>query len=112
MTAAGYRHEGGRGISGRDAFTAPDQDPRRHVYVCESGALHLRNHVAARDILRDRPDLRDEYAAVKLALAADPDMDIDTYVARKSAVLQKVLAESDLTRVERLPILRDNDPSA
>lgn len=42
-----------------------------------------------------------EYGGVKLALAAEPDMDIDTYIARKSAVLQKILAESDLTADER-----------
>jgi GrpB-like predicted nucleotidyltransferase (UPF0157 family) len=65
-----------------------------------------------RDVLRARPDLRDEYAAVKTALAADPTMDTDTYVAGKSAVLQKVLAVSDLTEDERLQILRLNDPSA
>jgi hypothetical protein len=50
--------------------------------------------------------LRDEYAAVKLALAADPSMDIDTYIAGKSAVLQEVLAVADLTVEERLQILR------
>ena len=72
----------------------------------------MRNHLAVRDVLRARPDLRDEYAAVKLTLAADPRMDIDTYVAQKSAVLQRVLAESDLTAEERFQIRRLNDPSA
>ena len=46
---------------------------------------------------------------MKLALAADPDM--DTYLAGKSAVLQKVLAESDLTDDERRTIWSLNDPS-
>jgi len=62
-------------------------------------------------VLRRREDLRDEYAAVKLALAADPQLDIDTYLAGKSAVLQKVLAESDLTDDERRTIWSLNDPS-
>jgi hypothetical protein len=48
---------------------------------------------------------------VKLALAADPRMDIDTYIARKSSVLQKILAESDLTDDERRTIRALNDPS-
>ena len=39
-------------------------------------------------------------------------MDIETYIARKSMVLQKVLAVSELTADERLQILRLNDPSA
>ena len=81
------------------------------MYVCLAGTLNVRNHLAVRDVLRRRDDLRDEYAAVKLGLAADPAMDIDTYIARKSGVLQKVLAESDLTDEERRLIWRLNDPS-
>jgi hypothetical protein len=38
-------------------------------------------------------------------------MNIETYIARKSQVLQKVLAESDLTEDERVRIWRLNDPS-
>lgn len=112
LEAVGYVHRGELGIADREAFHAPDEHPRRHVYVCRRGTLNVRNHLAVRDVLRARPDLRDEYAAVKQALAADPAMDIDTYVAGKSAVLQKVLAESDLTALEREQILRLNDPSA
>ena len=112
LESLGYVHRGDLGVTDREAFAAPDDDPRRHVYVCRRGTLHVRNHLAVRDVLRARPDLRDEYGAVKLALAADPEMDIDTYIARKSDVLQKVLAEADLTADERRQILRLNDPSA
>lgn len=112
LTGLGYVHRGDLGVSGREAFHAPDADPRRNVYVCRRGTLNVRNHLAVRDVLRRRDDLRDEYAAVKSALADDPGMDIDTYIARKSAVLQKVLEASDLTAEERLEILRLNDPSA
>lgn len=107
----GYRHRGDLGVAGREAFYAPDTDPRRHVYVCAAGTLNVRNHLAVRDVLRRRDDLRDEYAAVKLALAADPAMDIDTYIARKSDVVQKILELSDLTDAERRQILSLNDPS-
>lgn len=112
MVSAGYVHRGDLGVTDREAFRAPDESPRRNVYVCREGALNVRNHLAVRDVLRMREDLRDEYGAVKLALAAEPEMDIDTYVARKSAILQKVLAESDLTADECLQILRLNDPAA
>ncbi len=113
LTSVGYTHRGDLGVSDREAFKAPDDDPRRHVYVCRRGTLNVRNHLAVRDVLRARADLRDEYGAVKMALAAEPTMDIDTYIARKSAVLQKVLAVSDdLTPDERLLIRRLNDPSA
>lgn len=107
----GYRHRGDLGVAGREAFHAPDADPRRHVYVCAAGTLNVRNHLAVRDVLRRRDDLRDEYAAVKLALVADPTMDIETYIAGKSDVLQKVLALADLTADERRQILSLNDPS-
>ena len=111
LEAIRYRHRGDLGVTGREAFWAPDDDPRRNVYVCETGTLNVRNHLAVRSVLRSRDDLRDRYAAVKLALAADPRMDIDTYLAGKSEVLQKVLEESDLTDQERHLIWQLNDPS-
>ena len=111
LVRIGYVHRGDLGVAGREAFFAPDEDPRRHVYVCAAGTLNVRNHLAVRDVLRRRDDLRDEYAAVKLALAAEPDLDIDTYIARKSDVIQKVLTASDLTDAERRQILSLNDPS-
>ncbi|MEQ6896095.1 GrpB family protein [Microbacterium sp. KR10-403] len=82
--------------------------PRRNVYVCVVGTLHVRNHLAVRDILRARPDLRDRYGTVKRELAADAAMDIDRYLAGKSAILQEVLALSDLSESEKAAILRLN----
>jgi GrpB-like predicted nucleotidyltransferase (UPF0157 family) len=111
LEAIGYVHRGDLGVPGRQAFTAPDENPRRHVYVCEAGTLHVRNHLAVRDILRRRDDLRDEYADVKMRLASDPTMDIDTYIARKSQVLQTVLAEAGFTEQERRGIRELNDPT-
>jgi GrpB-like predicted nucleotidyltransferase (UPF0157 family) len=109
LEGVGYRHRGDLGVTGREALAAPDGAPRRHVYVCEAGTLHLRNHLAVRDVLRARADLRDEYGAVKLALSSDPTIGIETYLARKSAVLQKVLAESGMSEPERRAILLMND---
>jgi GrpB-like predicted nucleotidyltransferase (UPF0157 family) len=111
LVGIGYVHRGDLGVVGREAFFPPDPLPRRHVYVCEAGTLNVRNHLAVRDVLRAHDELRDAYAAVKLSLASDPAMDIDTYIARKSDVLQKVLAASDLTDAERRQILSLNDPS-
>jgi hypothetical protein len=71
----------------------------------------LRNHLTVREVLRLRADLRDEYAAVKSALAADPDIDIDTYIAGKSAILQRILAVGGVGAEDRLRILRVNDSS-
>jgi GrpB-like predicted nucleotidyltransferase (UPF0157 family) len=105
LESLGYTHRGDLGVVGREAFRAPDEEPRRNVYVCEAGSLNVRNHLAVREVLRRRDDLRDEYAAVKNALAAAPDMDIGRYIAGKSEVLQRVLAESSLvTEQERQEI--------
>ncbi len=109
LTSVGYAHRGDLGVTGREAFFEPDP-PRRNVYVCTAGTTNVRNHLAVRDTLRSRADLRDAYAAVKLALAADPEMDIDTYIAGKSAVLQEVLEVSgELTAEELAEIHRLNE---
>ena len=110
LESVGYVHRGDLGVTGREAFFAPDE-PRRHVYVCTAGTTNVRNHLAVRDVLRARDDLRDAYAAVKLALAADPAMDIDTYLAGKSAVLQEVLEVSgEFSDAELAAIHRLNQP--
>ncbi|PUA79319.1 GrpB family protein [Nocardioides currus] len=113
LVGIGYHHRGDLGVTGREAFSAPDASPRRHVYVCEAGTVNVRNHLAVRDTLRVRDDLRDAYAEVKLSLATDPDLDIDTYIARKSAVVQRVLdASGEFSEDELAAIHRLNDPTS
>ncbi len=110
LTALGYVHRGDLGVGGREAFGAPDDGIARHVYVVTRGTLAVRNHLAVRDTLRARPDLRDEYAAVKLALAADPAMGIDAYLALKTPILQRVLAAGGLSDAELEIVARLNAP--
>jgi GrpB-like predicted nucleotidyltransferase (UPF0157 family) len=113
LVQIGYVHRGDLGVVGREAFLAPDDVPRRHVYVCEAGTTNVRNHLAVRDVLRARDDLRDAYSAVKLSLAADPTMDIDAYLAGKSVVVQRVLeASGEFSDDELTAIRRLNDPDA
>jgi len=108
LESIGYVHRGDLGVTGREAFHAPD-GPRRNVYVCTAGTMNVRNHLAVRDVLRRHDDLRDAYADVKRALADDPTMDIDTYLAGKSAMLQRVLeASGRMTREELAAIRRLN----
>ena len=74
--------------------------------------MNVRNHLAVRDVLRVREDLRDEYAAVKLSLASDPALDMDGYIAGKSAVVQRVLeASGEFSGDELLAIHRINSPT-
>jgi len=113
MVGIGYVHRGDLGVVGREAFFPPDPSPRRNVYVCEAGTMNVRNHLAVRKVLRAHDDLRDAYAAVKLSLASDPAMDIDAYIARKSAVVQRVLeASGEFSADELAAIRRLNDPDA
>lgn len=101
LEAVGYTRRGNLGLVDREAFFAPEDGVPRHVYVCVEGTLQVRAHVAARDALRADAGLRNRYAAVKTALADDPSMDIDRYIAGKSEVLQDVLAVSALTDDEK-----------
>lgn len=95
----------------REAFHPPDEQPRRNVYVCEDGTTNVRNPLAVRDTLKARDDLRDAYAEVKLALANDPDVDIDAYIARKSSVVSRVLEASGEFSASELDAIRWlNDP--
>ncbi len=70
--------------------------------------LHVRNHLAVRAALLAHPALRDRYGSVKRQLAAEPDMNIHRYTAGKSAVLQDILAASDLTAEEKRKIYELN----
>jgi GrpB-like predicted nucleotidyltransferase (UPF0157 family) len=109
LESVGYVHRGDLGVTGREAFHAPGP-PRRNVYVCTAGTANVRNHLAVRDVLRTHQDLREAYADVKRALADDPGMDIDTYIAGKSAVLQRVLeASGEFSDAELEAIRRLND---
>ena len=101
LARAGYAHCGDLGVTDREAFTAPDETPARNVYLCVAGTLHLRNHLAVRAALLEHPALRDRYGAVKQQLVSEPGMDIHRYIAGKSAVLQDILAISDLTADEK-----------
>src|SRR6478672_2338256 len=97
LESAGYVHEGDRGVPERHAFRAPDDEPRRNVYVCLDGCLALRNHLAVRETLRSNPGLRDEYARVKSALADQDLATMDQSVAGKNAVLGKILEAAGLS---------------
>lgn len=102
----GYVNLGEQGIEGRYALEAPDESPKRHLYVCVDGSLALRNHIAVRDTLRHSKELRDEYSRLKHELSQQEFNDMDEYVFAKTALLQKVLSHANLT-AEELNAIRD-----
>lgn len=116
LVAVGYTHEGDKGVPDRH-FLRPSPDDEhagiaRHVYVCVEGSLSLRNHLAVRDTLRARPDLRDAYGAVKLALAEQDLHGIEDYIDGKSEILQQLLAASGVSTDDLDRILTVNRKSS
>ncbi|KAF2732318.1 acyl-CoA N-acyltransferase [Polyplosphaeria fusca] len=79
----------------------PDQIPRRNIYVCVDGAFQTRNHLGVRDTLRSNPNLRDQYGAVKLGLAAQGTNIVD-YVEAKGTVIQKILKTAGILNEDEL----------
>lgn len=103
LAAIGFVPRGDLGIPGRQAFRTPERFAPSNTYVVVEGSLALRNHLGVRDVLRGDDALREEYATVKRRAAAEA-LDIDDYLVRKTAVLDRVLRAAGLTDSERASI--------
>jgi GrpB-like predicted nucleotidyltransferase (UPF0157 family) len=119
LAELGYTHNGDQGIPQREAFkraetSVPYTAPRRawmdhHLYVCPVNSAELRRHIAFRDALRSREDLKREYEQAKLAIAARSNADRKTYARLKEIeccdfvekVLKEVLPYERLRRSEK-----------
>jgi GrpB-like predicted nucleotidyltransferase (UPF0157 family) len=71
------------------------------VVVANSPAL--RNHLAVRDTLRARPDLRDRYGALKKRVGLTAN-NIEEYGQTKTSLIQQILATAGVTAVEQASI--------
>ena len=92
----GFRHEGDRGIPGREAFrpiegTPAAALPRQHLYVCPDGNRSLAEQLAFRDYLRSHPDDADRLSAHKRALCVEHDNDRDLYIEGKSEMVREII---------------------
>ncbi|KAF2799831.1 acyl-CoA N-acyltransferase [Melanomma pulvis-pyrius CBS 109.77] len=104
-----FMYLGELGCVDRHALRSPNQSPPRNIYVGVDGAFQTRNHLGVRDTLRSHPKLRDEYANVKLELAAR-GIDIVEYVEAKSEVIQRILEKAGLlSEEERTAVLIANE---
>jgi GrpB-like predicted nucleotidyltransferase (UPF0157 family)/quercetin dioxygenase-like cupin family protein len=100
LASIGYRWRGDLGVEGRQAFRPVEGDdlPRHHLYlVVDGGKAHL-DHVLLRDLLRENPDARRRYAALKRANVAAAAGDMDIYVAAKASLVAELLTRA---RAER-----------
>jgi GrpB-like predicted nucleotidyltransferase (UPF0157 family) len=96
LISAGYRWRGDLGVTGREAFQPPAHSnlPAHHLYlVVKSNRAHL-DHVLLRDALRDDPNLRDEYAALKRSNAQIAQGNMDLYVGAKAQFVADVLTRA------------------
>ena len=90
LVEAGYVHRGEQGIPGREFFRRGD--PRAyHVHLVRIGGHLWREHLAFRDYLRARADVRDEYAQLKHALAAQFPRDRPAYIDHKAPFIRRVV---------------------
>lgn len=110
LATLGYAHRGDLGVAGREAFRAPADLPRHHLYVVPAGHVALRNHLAVRDALRADADLVARYAAMKRELAARFPDDVDGYCAGKSAFLLAILAAAGFDDADREAVAAANRP--
>ncbi len=99
LEAIGYVALGDQGIVDRFAFREPSDTIGTNTYVVVAGSVALRNHLAVRNALRGDTGLRDEYASLKLQLAAATD-DIAVYIEGKSALIRRILAAAGLSANE------------
>jgi GrpB-like predicted nucleotidyltransferase (UPF0157 family) len=90
----GYIHEGPCGVPDREAFGCVIDLPPHHLYVCETGARSLKEHLCFRDALRQNPELAAEYALLKRALAEQHRNDRAAYGEAKTGFIGSVLASS------------------
>ncbi len=87
----GYVYQGDKGIAGREALMWPAGAPPHHLYVVVAGSEPHADHVDFRDYLRAHPDVAQQYAALKMALAAEHADDRTRYTEAKSSFVGRVL---------------------
>jgi GrpB-like predicted nucleotidyltransferase (UPF0157 family) len=96
-----YRCMGEAGIPERLYFKKPADSKslrlpgtvrRTHqIHMYETSNPEWERHLAFRDYLRENPDARDEYEALKRRLAADFNGDIEGYADAKGEFVERIL---------------------
>jgi GrpB-like predicted nucleotidyltransferase (UPF0157 family) len=96
LIAAGYEHEGEKGVPGREAFRLRDPGLRsalaeHHLYVLGADADELRRHRAFRDFLIANAEWAEKLSAHKLELAARLGDDRKAYQDAKEAMVLEIM---------------------
>jgi len=119
LAKLGYEHIGDLGVTGREAFKRPAENIltdgtgrkwfEHHLYVCQTGSVGLRNHLALRDYLRQHPEKVAEYGKLKQDLAEKYPYDIDAYIEGKTGFITNILIEMGLNEQDISTIRKDNE---
>jgi GrpB-like predicted nucleotidyltransferase (UPF0157 family) len=95
LVRAGYVHRGEQEIPGREFFRRGD--PRAyHLHLAVKDGAFWREHLAFRDALRARPELREAYTALKLELARKFPHDREAYIFGKTEFVRGVVGEAKI----------------
>jgi GrpB-like predicted nucleotidyltransferase (UPF0157 family) len=97
MEDAGYEARGEHGIEGRRYFKKVGTAGEGvHVHVFARGSEHIAGHLQFRDLLVLRPELAQDYSALKQSLAGPDGALVDDYAARKAAFVRRIQALAQL----------------
>lgn len=120
LETLGYRSEGEKGISGREAFkrtsahtpsTGEGRWMDHHLYLAEQGSEHLGSQLAFRDFLREDPEAASRYGRLKRALARELGTDREAYTDGKNhfvgSVLRSATGQAGIAPLPRVPGIRD-----
>ena len=88
----GYIHRGPCGVPDREVFRSVIDLPAHHLYVCETDARPLREHLRFRNALRQNAELAAQYATLKRALADQYRHDREAYTEAKTGFIRSALA--------------------
>ncbi len=72
-----------------------DDGQQFNVGVCSAGSETWRRGIVFREYLRDHPDAREEYAAIKRAAAEEHPRDASSYTDAKSDTIDSILQRAD-----------------
>jgi GrpB-like predicted nucleotidyltransferase (UPF0157 family) len=108
LATLGYVHRGNLDIPEREAFYAPAELPRHHLYLCPKSSPALWNHLAIRDYLRQNAAVAAKYGALKKQLAQQYASDIDAYIEGKTPFLISILREAGFPEIHIAEIERVN----
>ena len=79
-------------------FFRKGQPRTHHVHIVAQDSVELRDHLAFRDALRADPQLRDQYAALKVNLAERHRNDRAQYTENKTDFVRRVLSSTKFTK--------------